>query len=41
MTLEKQSVLIAGGGSTYTASIIMLLIEQQDKFPLRKIKLYG
>lgn len=40
MTLEKQSVLIAGGGSTYTASIIMLLIEQQDKFPLRKIKLY-
>lgn len=40
MSLEKQSVVIAGGGSTYTASIIMLLIENQDKFPLRKIKLY-
>lgn len=40
MNLKKQSVVIAGGGSTYTASIIMLLIENQDKFPIRKIKLY-
>ncbi len=40
MSKKKQSILIAGGGSTYTASIIMLLIENQDKFPLRKIKLY-
>lgn len=40
MTLEKQSVLIAGGGSTYTAGIVMMLIENQDKFPLRKLKFY-
>ncbi|AXY25718.1 6-phospho-alpha-glucosidase [Suicoccus acidiformans] len=40
MSREKQSVVIAGGGSTYTASIVMLLIENQDKFPLRKLRLY-
>lgn len=39
-TRTKQSVVIAGGGSTYTASIIMMLIENQDKFPLRQLKLY-
>lgn len=38
--LEKQSVVIAGGGSTYTAGIVMMLIENQDKFPLRKLKFY-
>lgn len=32
MSLEKQSVVIAGGGSTYTAGIVMMLIENQDKF---------
>ena len=40
MERKKQSVVIAGGGSTYTASIVMLLIENQDKFPLRSLKLY-
>lgn len=40
MERKEQSVVIAGGGSTYTASIVMLLIENQDKFPLRKLKLY-
>ena len=38
--LEKKSVVIAGGGSTYTAGIVMMLIENQDKFPLRKLKFY-
>jgi len=38
--MKKNSVVIAGGGSTYTAGIVMLLIENQDKFPLRKLKLY-
>lgn len=38
--MEKHSVLIAGGGSTYTAGIIMMLIENHHQFPLRKIKLY-
>ena len=40
MMLEKQSVVIAGGGSTYTAGIVMMLIENQDKFPLRKLKFW-
>ncbi len=40
MSLEKQSVVIAGGGSTYTAGIVMMLINNQDKFPLRKLKFY-
>lgn len=40
MELKKQSVVIAGGGSTYTAGIVMMLIENQDKFPLRKLKFY-
>lgn len=40
MKLEKQSVVIAGGGSTYTAGIVMMLIENQEKFPLRKLKFY-
>lgn len=38
--LEKQSIVIAGGGSTYTAGIVMMLIENQDKLALRKLKLY-
>ncbi|MEY8463083.1 6-phospho-alpha-glucosidase [Streptococcus merionis] len=40
MVREKQSVVIAGGGSTYTAGIVMMLINNQDRFPLRKLKLY-
>lgn len=40
MSLKKQSVVIAGGGSTYTAGIVMMLINNQDKFPLRKLKFY-
>lgn len=38
--LEKKSVVIAGGGSTYTAGIVMMLIENQDKFPLKTLKFY-
>lgn len=40
MVREKQSVVIAGGGSTYTAGIVMMLINNQDRFPLRKLKFY-
>lgn len=40
MKREKKSVVIAGGGSTYTASIVMLLIENQHEFPIRKLKFY-
>lgn len=38
--LEKSSVVIAGGGSTYTPGIILMLLEHLDRFPLRKIKFY-
>lgn len=38
--MQKQSVLIAGGGSTFTPGIVMMLLENQEKFPLRKLKFY-
>ena len=44
MTLAKDdrkfSVLIAGGGSTYTPGIVLTLLDGLDKFPLRKLKFY-
>lgn len=38
--MKKHSVVIAGGGSTYTPGIVMMLINSRDRFPLRKLKLY-
>ena len=38
--MKKYSVLIVGGGSTYTPGMILMLLSQLDRFPLRKIKLY-
>lgn len=40
MTLKEQSIVIAGGGSTFTPGIIMMLLENLDKFPIRQIKFY-
>lgn len=37
---KKFSVLIAGGGSTYTPGIVLTLLNGLDKFPLRKLKFY-
>ncbi len=37
---KKFSVVIAGGGSTYTPEIILMLLENLDRLPLRCIKLY-
>ena len=38
--MNKYSVLIVGGGSTYTPGMVLMLLSQLDRFPLRKIKLY-
>ena len=35
---KKFSVVIAGGGSTFTPGIVMMLLAHQDRFPLRKLK---
>lgn len=38
--VEKYSVLIAGGGSTFTPGIVMMLLDNVHDFPLKEIKLY-
>lgn len=38
--MKKNSVVIAGGGSTYTPGIIMMLLGNLDRFPLRKMIFY-
>ncbi|GFR36673.1 6-phospho-alpha-glucosidase [Thermobrachium celere] len=38
--MKKFSIVIAGGGSTYTPGIILMLLDNLDRFPIRKIKLY-
>ena len=37
---KKFSVVVAGGGSTFTPGIVMMLLAHQDRFPLRKLKFY-
>ncbi|VFS70468.1 6-phospho-alpha-glucosidase [Raoultella terrigena] len=37
---DKFVVTIAGGGSTYTPGIVMMLLENMDRFPLSEIRLY-
>lgn len=38
--MKKYSIVIAGGGSTYTPEIVIMLLNNKDRLPLRKIKLY-
>ena len=40
MSEKKFSVVVAGGGSTFTPGIVMMLLSQKERFPLRKLKLY-
>ena len=40
MKRKKVSVVIAGGGSTYTPEIVCTLVNHLESLPLRKIKLY-
>ena len=37
---RKFSVLIAGGGSTYTPGIIQAVLNNADRLPLSEIRLY-
>ncbi len=36
--MKKFSVVIAGGGSTFTPGIVLMLLANQDRFPLRSLK---
>lgn len=38
--MKKFSILIAGGGSTFTPGIILMLLDNLDKFPIKEIKMY-
>ncbi|WP_291292146.1 6-phospho-alpha-glucosidase [Enterococcus sp.] len=38
--MKNFSVVIAGGGSTFTPGIVMMLLDNQQRFPLRKLTLY-
>lgn len=38
--MKKFSVTIAGGGSTFTAGIVLMLLDNSERFPIRKLKLY-
>lgn len=37
---RKFNIVIAGGGSTYTPGIVMMLVASQDRFPLESLTLY-
>ena len=38
--MKKFSIAVAGGGSTFTPGIVLMLLENLDKFPIRQIKFY-
>lgn len=38
--MKKFSVAVAGGGSTFTPGIVLMLLDNLDKFPIRQIKFY-
>lgn len=40
MQTKKHSIVIAGGGSTYTPEIILMLLANLHRLPIRSIKLY-
>lgn len=38
--MNKSSIVIAGGGSTFTPGIVLMLLDNLDRFPIRQIKFY-
>jgi maltose-6'-phosphate glucosidase len=36
--MKKFSVVVAGGGSTFTPGIVLMLLANQHRFPLRSLK---
>lgn len=40
MNQKKYSIVVAGGGSTFTPGIVLMLLENQHRFPIRQIKFY-
>ena len=38
--MKKFSVVIAGGGSTFTRGIVMMMLDNIDRFPMRELVLY-
>jgi Alpha-galactosidases/6-phospho-beta-glucosidases, family 4 of glycosyl hydrolases len=38
--MKKLSIVIAGGGSTYTPGIVMMLLDSVERLPIRKLTLY-
>jgi len=38
--MKKYSIVVAGGGSTFTPGIVLMLLENQHRFPIRQIKFY-
>ena len=38
--MKKFSITVAGGGSTFTPAIVLMLLDNLDRFPIRKIKFY-
>ena len=35
---KQSSICIAGGGSTFTPGIVLMLMENQERLPIRQIK---
>ena len=38
--MTKYSITVAGGGSTFTPGIVLMLLDHLDRFPIRKIRFY-
>lgn len=38
--MKKFSIAVAGGGSTFTPGIVLMLLDNLDRFPIRQIKFY-